>query len=264
MHGLMRTRGPIARARDARVGSGRRLAAGIVAGCVAAGMGAPAHAILLTNGNLDDPAIHESDVATGWTLLEGPDSVDGTGAPFPTNTATFVSFGNHTPGGERGLWLRAFAGGLSEEAPDTVFAHLLQTVPAVPGTPYQLTAWSRWEAFYPGGVDLVDGVPSPTQTFLALEFLDAVNAVLASIELDLASEQANDGVWRQHLLGGVAPAGTVDVRVRASMLDGLFNPDGNPQSAFFDDFELLAVPEPAALPLVLASLGLLAARRRCA
>ena len=65
---------------------GRGLAGLTVAGCLAVAAALPARATLLVNGDLDDPAIHESDLATGWTLLEGPDSIDAdTGLPFPGN-----------------------------------------------------------------------------------------------------------------------------------------------------------------------------------
>jgi hypothetical protein len=226
---------------------------------------------LLVNGNLDDPGTHEADVATGWTLTEGPDGPLG-----PTNTATFASFANHTPAGadptQVGLWCRSFEGGLGGDEPSRVFAHLQQTVPGVPGAAYTMSGWARFETFYAGGVDNLndgatptvpnDGPPSPTDTFFALEFLDAGSTLLSSVQVELrANGQLNDGTWREHTLNGVSPAGTALVRVRASMIDGALNPGVNPQSAFVDDFTL--VPEPASLGLLsLAGLRLLARRRR--
>ena len=63
--------------------------------------------------------------------------------------------------------------------------------------------------------------------------------------------------YMEHTLSGVAPAGTANVRVRASMLDGVLNPGVDPQSFFVDDFELTAsggaasvVPEPASLTII--------------
>jgi hypothetical protein len=50
----------------------------------------------------------------------------------------------------------------------------------------------------------------------------------------------------------------VNIQVRASMVDGLLNPGVNPQSAFVDDFTLLAsgssVPEPSSSALLLIAL----------
>jgi hypothetical protein len=232
---------------------------------------------LLTNGDLDNPGLHEQDLATGWTLLEGPD-----GAAGPTNTATFASFGNHTPGApvlpppavRVGLWYRSFMGGLSPNDPPQVFAHLQQTVAGLPNTPYTMSGWARFETFYAGGVNNLnagtgapdptdDGPPSPTDTFFAMEFLDAGGTnVLGSVQVELkANGQLNDGQWKQHSLFGVSPAGTAFVRVRSSMIDGVLNPGVNPQSAFVDDFSLV-IPEPASASLL--SLGglALAARRR--
>jgi hypothetical protein len=232
---------------------------------------------LLINGSLDVPDIHESDVATGWTLIEGPDTMpEPPAVPMPANSATFARFADHTSADSsmgRGLWLQSFRGGLNDEQPPTVFAHLTQDVPGVPGLPYELSAWSRFEAFYPGGVTNLndgdgdpsdDGPPSPTDTFLALEFLDAGNSVLpGSVELDLRTEQTSDNTWRQHFLTGTAPAGTINVRVRGSMIDGVLNPGVNPQSAFLDDFSLRAIPEPASVVLAIVGfLGVLMLARR--
>lgn len=198
----------------------------------------PAHAQpnLLTNGTLDSPGVHESDLADGWTLAEDP---------VATNTATFASFGDHTGVGGVGLWLRAFEGTQFDDPLPAVDADLYQDVPASPGLQYTMSGWARFEANWAGGLDTLAGdwppdTPSPTRTEFALEFLDAGSAVLpGSVEVDLHDDrgQQNDNEWYQHVLIAVAPPGTVSVRVRASMVDGV-NPDANPQSAFFDDFTL--------------------------
>jgi hypothetical protein len=234
---------------------------------------------LLVNGTLDVPDIHESDVATGWTLVEGPNTTPlPPGVPMPAQTATFARFADHTTPGDgdvgRGLWFQAFRGGLNPEQPPLVFAHLTQTVPAIVGQRYDMSAWSRFEMFYAGGVDNLnmetptppdDGPASPTDTFLALEFLGAGGVVLpggAVIELR-ADGQSNDGMWRQHFLNGVAPAGALQVQVRGSMVDGVLNPNVNPQSAFLDDFVLTTIPEPASLIIGLFGVaGLVATVRR--
>jgi hypothetical protein len=241
----------------------KRIAVGsAVAGMIALGAIGSASANLLTNGNLDTPGVHESDVATGWTLIEGP--------PL-ANAATFALFADHTGAGGVGLWYRSFEGGLDPAGPSLVSAHLLQVVPGVVGQEYELSAWFRFEAFYSGGVtnlnamgtdasDPSDGPPSSTQTYLALEFLDAADALLpGSVVLDLrTTAQTNGGDWLQHTISAVAPGDTVNIQVRASMVDGLLNPGVNPQSAFVDDFTLLAsgssVPEPSSSALLLIAL----------
>ena len=226
---------------------------------------ASAHAELLINGNLDLPGLHEQDLATGWTLVEGP----------AANTATFATFANHTPAGAVGLWYRAFEGETVNDPRPRVNADLTQSVPGVPGLIYTMTGWARFEAGWPGGFDTLpsggtgnsrwpEDTPSPTRTEFALEFLDATNQVLAgSVVMDLHDDlgQTNDNEWRQHTLMAAAPAGTVLVQVRASMIDGV-NSDLNPQSAFVDDFSLTVIPEPASLGLCALGAGVLLARRR--
>jgi len=70
--------------------------------------------------------------------------------------------------------------------------------------------------------------------------------------------------WLQHTLVGTAPAGTVNVRVRASMADGEFNIDMPHQAAWVDDFSLEIVPEPTTLLLSVLSVAMasMAHRRR--
>ena len=84
-----------------------------------------------------------------------------------------------------------------------------------------------------------------------------MGGVLGSSELDIDALNANDGVWRQFSVSGIAPAGTASVQARASFLDGVLQ-TGNPQSAFVDD--LVLTPEPTSLALI--GLGALALIRR--
>jgi hypothetical protein len=165
----------------------------------------------LTNGNLN-----EVGPPNGYNLVE---------SPAGTDTASFRDFANHTPGGEQGLWLRAFENGDAE---------LSQTVPATPGGSYTFSAWSRWELNYSGGVP-----GTTTETSMELAFLDASNAVIGSpLVLDLTSAgQVADNEWRQFSLMGTAPANTANVRVSAGATGMFFNVDPG-QSAFFDDFSL--------------------------
>ncbi len=219
---------------------------------------------LLVNPGLDDPAVNEGNTATGWTLEtfrtnSGPD-----------DTANFPNFADRSAPAGRGLWYRGFLGALADPAQ----AHLSQTVPGLPGMMYTMTGWAHFETYYPGGVDNLnagtgspdptnDGPTSPTNNFFALEFLDAGNNVLiGSLQVELLADgQTNDPDttlrdWMEHTLMATAPLGTVNVRVRASMVDGVINPGVNPQSAFVDDFSLTVIPEPASVVLGVIAVAL--------
>lgn len=223
-----------------------------LAAVVCAGIAPAGPLNLLQNPDLEMPfdEMGGSNIATGWELIE-PD-LDGAGAPV--NSASFESFGNHTPGGDRGLWFRSFEGGLGGDKPFTVNAHLQQTLPGAPGVEYAISAWFRYEANYSGADPM-----APTQTILAIDFLDGAAMVISSAELDIDGVQDNDSVWRQFSVDGVAPAGTAFVRARASMIDGVLSP-ANPQSAFVDDFIL--VPAPGALVLLASAILLTVSGRR--
>ena len=245
----------------------------MLAGGFALWVGAAQAQELLMNGNLDDPGLHESDAIANWTLTESPDGV---------NAATFARFADHTTlpnmgtDTDMGLWYRAFEGTTFDNPREAVDAHLTQSVPGIPGVPYVMTGWALFEANFAGGFDTLPSggennarwpadTPSPTGTVFALEFLDAANTVLpGSLVVDLHDDrgQTNGSGWTQHVLMATAPAGTVNVQVRASMLDGV-NSDVNPQSAFVDDFSLTIVPEPASVALVLIGmLGVVGLIRR--
>lgn len=211
-------------------------------------MSSTAMASLLVNGDLENPAENESNNITGWTLTEV--GVDAAGAPL--DTASAISFANHTPTGNRGLWFRSFMGGLVQGGSTEVDAILTQSVPGSAGTSYDLSAWYRYETFYSGADEFRD-----TQTVLAIDFLDGMGGLLSSAELDIDALNAADGQWRQFSVSGIAPAGTASVQARASFLDGVLQ-TGNPQSAFVDDFVL--TPEPTSLALI--GLGAVALLRR--
>ena len=194
------------------------------------GAAAPA-SNLLTNANLNT---QPPEFPASFVLTELPAGRDTAGP------ATFAN--RPDSGGTNGLWLKSFSGTVADPS-DAIFS---QTVAGTAGTEYKLTAWSKWETLYAGGVTTLDAasssgaVPSPTQTYLELSFLDASSAVIGSpISLDLRTQQMNDGTWREHTLMGVAPAGTASVRIAALMIDGVSNTGA--QSAFFDDFSLTAV-----------------------
>lgn len=224
-----------------------RMATAVVAFAVAASS-AHAGTNLLINGDFETPPTDDINFATGWTLEEPSMTMSGA----PVDSADFESFANHTGGGNRGLWFRSFEGGLLADSPDTVDAHLYQDVAGIAGVQYTLSAWFRIETAY-AGLDPLN----PTQTVLALEFLNGVGGVLSSAELDIDVAYIPGNTWQQFFLISIAPLGTETVRVRASMFDGV-NSNVNPQSAFVDDFVL--VPAPGALALL--GMGLFVARRR--
>ncbi|MCA9244191.1 MAG: hypothetical protein KDA32_09565 [Phycisphaerales bacterium] len=203
---------------------------------------------LLINSGLDDPPDHETDIATGWTLVEP--SLDSNG--IPANSATFASFANHNLGGTRGLWFRNFEGGLGGDEPFTVDAHLYQDVAGTPGDEYTASAWFRFETWYPGANPF-----SGTDDYLILDFLDGSNSSLGAVVVNADDSYPGNDSWFQVSATGTAPAGTVSVRVQASFIGGELQVN-NPQSAFVDDFFL--TPEPASALLLLVPL--FALRRR--
>ncbi len=189
------------------------------------------------------------------------------GLPYSLSMAEPGNFTHLLLEGDWHMWFQPYHGSFAElpEALDNV-AHLTQIVDATAGMNYTMKGWALFEAHFPGGrtnLNLAgssdtppdDGPLSPTDTFFALEFLDSGGAVLGLEEIELMADgQQNNTTWMEHTLSAVAPAGTTNVRVRVSMLDGVRNPDVDPQSFLVDAFELTAtagagsgsaVPEPA-------------------
>lgn len=226
----------------------------------------------LVNGNLDDPGSHEVDLATGWTLEEFR-TVTG-----PGDTATFASFANHTPNPndpdpappQVGVWYKNFNGSATNPAT----ANLYQDVPATPGKKYVMTGWARFEQFFSGGLNQIPSIdpntgefvlsPSPTKYVFALDFLGAGDVVLDTVQRDLHDDdgQINTGNWVQHMVMGIAPPGTQEVRVRSSVIDMVAT--FGSQSAFGDDFALqeIMIPEPASVVLGMFGLSLFGLMRR--
>lgn len=203
--------------------------------------------------------------------------------------AGFADRLNPSEAGYSGLIGTSFEGYYPFEIVGAVDMKIEQTVAATPGQEYRFAGWAHFEGGYAGGVEFLDilspnqrnqdaqaanpGVPvaSLTDTFFALEFLDGVGTVLPNsisfFELHDDGGQQNDNqldgrTWMQHVLKAVAPAGTVSVRVSAGMVDGEFNIDAPNQSVFFDDFSLLAVPEPTSGLLALCGLTFIGLVRR--
>jgi hypothetical protein len=185
--------------------------------------------------------------------------------PFSLSLAEPGNFSNLILEGDWHMWFQPYHGSFAE-AEDN-FIHMTQTVPGTAGLNYMMKGWALFEDFFAGAranLNLAgsntsppdDGAPSPTDTFFALEFLDAGGNVLdGSVVSELmAAGQLPDTNWKEHTLSAMAPAGTTNVRVRVSMIDGVINPDADPQSFFVDAFSLTssagsgagnAVPEPS-------------------
>ncbi|MCI0333488.1 MAG: PEP-CTERM sorting domain-containing protein [Planctomycetes bacterium] len=261
-------------------------------------LGGAAQANLLVNPSLEMPGMSSADIPTGWSMSEGP--LAPPVPPFtgaPGDTLQVPNFGvNSNHAGSRGLWLRSFRGGQQPgagENRDKAFGHLTQTVAPVAGfSTYVFSGWARFEqnsalgaVFLDGDRVVTDPMVDPTQASdmmggktpsrgeFAIEFLDAGNVMIGTSILKLNnSNQPNDdhlanvtladAMWKRHAVRGLAPAGTASVRVRASMIDGIWNVDPR-QSGFYDDFSLVAVPEPTSVALgLIGVLGLVGLTRR--
>jgi len=190
----------------------------------------------LKNGNLD--RTHAVEIVPGFFLpqpdvwinngfrtLSGPYFDDLSSEPWAGPAPTPVTTdGNLNPpfpdgfgGPDGGVFFKAFSGG-GANGPAT--GHLYQDNPATPGLTYTLTGWAGAEANY-----LAAG------SFFALDFLNGANGVIGSSVLDLVAAGlfATNGQpfnYKQYSVQGTAPAGTVTVRARISMVDGINNPAG--------------------------------------
>jgi hypothetical protein len=169
-------------------------------------------------------------------------------------------------GGGFGLFFKAFTGNPPwDPTAGSVDAHIYQDVPGTPGTTYTLTGW--W-----GAEDNYSGLHTPgANAIFALDFLAFGGGLIGSAELDLEAAGLGDPIlpglnYEQFMVMAIAPAGTVTVRARGSMLDGVFFQD--PGQALVTDLWSLtarstAVPEPGtALTIGLAALAMLRFARR--
>ena len=173
---------------------------------------------ILSNPDLEDPALTGLE---SWTVFQNDP-----GAVGNMEIVRTAGFAART--GQSGMWLSSFFG----EPATPVDGSVSQSVPGVEGGLYKFAGWSLFQENYSGG-----DPNSPTDTFMELAFLDPNGVVIGSaITLDVATEQMNNGGWKQHTLNGISPAGTASVRVSAGMNDGITTT--GQQSVFFDDFEL--------------------------
>jgi hypothetical protein len=175
-------------------------------------------------------ALAASPVTASQRLLnpgfEAPPSTAGTdnviAAWTPVNSGmTRATFAKHD--GNYGLWLQTFqliGGGASQEAV------------VVPNTPYNLSAWAKYEAGFLSEVG--------TMVDMKIDWLDAGGGILSTDGLNITPENAattvgTDNTWNLLTLPTVtAPAAAAKARVSFQWDFGNAGPV-NPQSFFFDD-----------------------------
>jgi hypothetical protein len=218
---------------------------------------------LLTNGTLD--VTYQQEIVPGFFLpkpaswvndgtraITGPYEDEMSSEPWAGPAPTPVTTGG-VAGDDWAVFFKPFSGNATDGA---ATGHLYQDVPATPGIRYDLSGWAGAEANF-----LAQGAE------IALEFLDSGGSVIGGSVVNLLPTLTVDNGlafdYKQYTASAVAPAGTVSVRSRASMIGALANPAGGGQAFVVDDFVLTAVPEPATLGLLgLGFVGLTAMRRR--
>ena len=218
---------------------------------------------LLTNGTLD--VTYQQEIVPGFFLpkpagwvnagtraISGPYEDEMSSEPWAGPAPTPVTTGG-AAGDDWAVFFKPFSGNATDGA---ATGHLYQDVPGTPGLRYDLSGWAGAEANF-----LAQGAE------IALEFLDGGGAVISGSVVNLLPTLTVDNGlafdYKKYTASGVAPAGTVSVRSRASMIGAMGNPAGGGQAYVVDDFVLTAVPEPATLSLLgLGFVGLTAMRRR--
>jgi hypothetical protein len=238
------------------------LTAFALAGALALGASHAKAQNLLSNGNLD--MTYQQEIVSGFFLpkptvwenigtraISGPYEDEMSSEPWAGPAPTPVTTGG-SDGGDWAVFFKAFSGSAAAGA---ATAHLQQTVAGAAGTSYKLTGWAGGEANLTGNA------------VFAIDFLNSGGGLLSSASLDITAQlvipNGESFNYKQYSVEGTAPAGTTQVRARASMLNGLPNPAGGGQAYVVDDFTLTVVPEPATLGMFgLGLLGLQMARRR--
>ncbi len=108
--------------------------------------------------------------------------------------------------------------------------------------------YDYWRSRF-GNAGHVAGVPSPTQSFFKVEFLNASNVVLSTpVNIDLRSDPTTEA-WRTETQAGiVSPAGTTQARVTAGATNMVANCSvcTAGQDFFFDNFSLQQTSVPFA------------------
>ncbi|MBI5706143.1 MAG: PEP-CTERM sorting domain-containing protein [Armatimonadetes bacterium] len=222
-----------------------------------------ANANLLLNGDLDQT--YQQEIVPGFFLpkpadwqnvgtrsITGPyedemSSEDWAG-PAPTPVTN-----NGTGGKDFGVFFKPFSGNAND---GDATGHLYQDVAAGGGVTYLLTGWAGGE---PNAL--------MQDAEFALEFYNAAGAQVGGAVLSLlptlVTPNGQAFQYKMYSVRAFAPASTVTVRARASMIGAHSNPLGGGQAYVVDDFELNAVPEPAtSAAMAIALLGLLRRKRK--
>ncbi len=247
-----------------------------VLGFVAYGASTAQAVNLLANGNLD--TCYAQEIVPGFFLPKpavwqniGTRSITGAyedemssetwagPAPTPVTTGNLSNppfpegCGDVTKDGDCGVFFKPFSGNATD---GLATGHLQQAVPGTAGVTYVLTGWAGAEA----NAMMQDAV-------FAIDYLNSGGGTISSTTLSLlptlfvANGQPFN--YKQYTVTGVAPAGTVSVQARASMIGAQSNPLGGGQAFVVDDFTLEAVPEPATVALgLLGVCSLIGLRRR--
>lgn len=244
----------------------RRRLAWILALGIVAGASCSAHAQnLLSNGNLD--LTQATEIVPGFFLpkpqdwenigtraISGPYEDEMSSEPWAGPAPTPVTIdGNLNPpspagcgGPDCAVFFKGFTGNATPNGLAT--GHLQQSVPGAAGKRYVMTGWAGAEANFLGDARF------------AIDFLNVGGTPISSVELNLNAAglfvaNGEPFNYKQYTLSGNSPAGTVNVRARASMLNAMSNPAGGGQAFVVDDFTLTQIPEPASMLLGLIALG---------
>lgn len=220
---------------------------------------ASVQAALLQDGNFSMATSGTTTSNSAWQLISNMPDGTNRAAQFQTGFANAQNTGvggPEPPGTGTGIWLRSFEGNQGGSGEPLAQAVLNQTVIAPQDGDYTL-----------------DFVAGRETNFIARVFGVTLSTIGQSSSVDLLTAAIPDGN-----LGGAAsgnPGGTPfsltltgvnagdPISVTAFMLDGRDSQIPGGQSGFLDSFSL-TVPEPstAVLGLLLAGVGVVAARRR--
>lgn len=189
---------------------------------------------LLANPRLNDapvvPPTAEEVLSEYFDFIEDPET--------STDIVRIINFANNpATGGINGVWISPFLASAQGGS-----ATVAQTVAGTAGVEYTFSAGARWETNFLGDASVTD----ENKAVIELAFLDGMGEVIGSSVLDLRGDgkTAAANSWTTHSVTATAPEGTVDVRVAGIISNLTTNPAGGGQSAFWDDFSLMAADLP--------------------